>query len=100
MKRVKVRETLYTSDDFSELCFKIDKAHEHFGDILMYVDKDIDFSDYISFEVSVDIDDGLNGWSIEGVRWEYDHEFETRKERDEYQKYLVLKEKFKDIDDG
>ena len=58
-----------------------------------------DYSKYTSIEVCIDED--RTGWTIEGVRWETDDEFEQRKtltECNEYQHYLELKEKFKDIE--
>ena len=100
MKKVKVRETLLVNGDWAELSFDIDKAREHFMGVLHGdVFPQDDYSAYINIEVVIHEDD--TGWSLEGVRWETDAEFEKRKivtESKEFRQYLEYKEKFKDIE--
>ncbi len=97
MKKLKIRETLYVSSNLSELCFNIDKADEHFRNLLH---EDIfpqeDLSKYISIEVVMH-EDYMSGFSIESVRFETDEEYNKRVvlEGEDYKKYLKLKERFK-----
>ena len=108
MKKIKIRETLLVAEDWSKLCFDIDKAREHFMAVLQDdVFPQDDYSKYMTIEVV--IDEGATGWGLEGVRWETDEEFEMRfvlTESRGYklylelsELYLELKEKFKDVKD-
>lgn len=95
-KKMRVRETLYSSNDPSELCFNILEAEKHFS---RFIDADVSSKKYDAYFVNIDED--VNSWSIEGVRPETDDEAEWRIsmgaedfDHAEYNVYLRLKDKY------
>lgn len=95
-KRLTIRETLYSSYGFHNLNFNI-------YDVRSFVDgligDDVSVSAYHTLQICCDEDAG--GWSIEGTRYENNEEYSSRveslKKSEEYQQYLRLHEKYKDI---